>query len=164
MRRMYSEEQIRRFISSSSKEVNNAIVNNALVIDKKAVSVGDRTLVDNYNKVIINAGIMLLITNFELKNETESDIAGTNCTITFDIPEEFSDKIFCLDGEKLSATYTSYKKILAYEGQYGNNLQSGIRFDVFKSAKNQIKVQFTPGTMAANSSAYYDGRIFMAVI
>ena len=116
MRRMFSEKQIISLVKEAVK--NEDLLVKSLDI-KEPVAVFDvtpyalegRTLTERYNKAILTSGLLLIVLNYVLKNETASAQAQANITFRVSVPEEVGDKIICFNGEKLSDPYVASQQI-----------------------------------------------------
>ena len=170
MRRMYSINELTELIRKNLLSGEFDIIGNTISpkhpskeYEITADILGDRTLNLIYNKAFVSAGLLFIILNFTLKNETESSISASNVSFVFEVDEEVGDKIYCLDGEKLSDDYTTTKQISAFTcvyGQYLNNLATN---SISKVAKNKIKIFVPVQTLSAGASEQFTGRQYLSL-
>lgn len=129
-------------------------------------SLSGRTLTEIYNKAIVINNMLYIFANFKVTNETESDISSSSVSFDIEVDNEVGDKIYCLNGEKLSDDYTSNQPICPF---YSSNT-SGNTFDTFSSraiskvAKNVMRIYLLIPAMTPNAERLVSGRQFLCLL
>lgn len=168
MRRMYSENQIVKVLEDKDvkvKRIEQSEVNASY--DFSNPNLGSRELSFSYNKAFIINNILYVLVNGALHNPTEESIASGNISFDIVLPDEVGDKIFCLDGEKLSDDFTSQKIICTFCVGSSTSLgyiDSLTTRSITKSSKNTLRVNVNLGSMVAGSYRYISGRTFLSLI
>ena len=163
MRRMYSEKQLVETTQEILREGNFSVEKPQKSFDVEEGSTGGRTMDVIYNKVVVSGGILYVILNYVAKNETESTIASGNISFDAEVDDETAEKIYCLDGEKLSDPYTSQKQItniLSSKGPYLSSVSSNA---ISKVAKNRIRIFQTVSSLNAGTEEQQTARQFLTL-
>lgn len=185
MRRMYSENQIKKIVSAAPEAIKEALVNQDLKV--KTIEQSEANFAAELNNIaslpegvtlnmyyegvkVIN-GILYVVVNCSLTNTTESSVSMPNnwLNITFDI-SKYASKIYRRDGQSIdnakSATnednfiaplYTKRDIYLFIPNDLGAYLD---QWDT-----NKIRIAFAGGfNIAAGSTMLVSGRTFLTLI
>lgn len=130
MRRMYSESELREFIRSHKDDVVSALVGKDISVGNitaqgegkgkiiantveqtkanysqtlEILGSGSLTIENIYNRLEIINGILHLVVNIKVKNETENPISTYALTYNgIDLPTDVAEKIYDIEGKKVS--------------------------------------------------------------
>ena len=168
MRRMYSKNELRNetldLLSKESVRIKSLNLDEPYKsFDLTPVELSGRTLTVRYNKVIVSSGILFIIVNYVLKNETEETLPQANIVFSFDVPSEIGDKIICFNGEKVSDNFTSGQQIASFEVVYGQYLTNQANRGISKTAKNKIAITLLCPQQNAGVSEQFTGRQWLAL-
>ena len=126
MRKMYSEKQIKEMIAQSPDKVLEALQGQDLKVKTLEQSEANEslqlsvsglnglTLDENsfYKAKIIN-GILWIIAQLKVSNDTESAISATNISLEATIPEKYAVKIFKTDGYTIHEYVSGQETLIA---------------------------------------------------
>ena len=126
-------------------------------------TVGSRTFTNIYSKAIVSGGLLLLLANFRLANETEAIISAENISLILEVDDEIGDKIYCLNGEKLSDNYTSRQDIATMGVTSGIYLNSYNVRPISKIGKNKLEIVIYVPQLAVNDDIPFSGRQFLSL-
>ena len=176
MRRMFSEKQIKRMVAEAPQEVLEALQNQDLKVKTVEQSEPYKSfdtsfiapptgieMTERYCKVIVVNNILYIIGSFTATNTTESSIAFPSPAFEFEVDDEVGSKIICVNGEKVSDTYTAEAQICSIIVSYDNNFTSSASRKIVKTGKNKIKVYFAGGSIAAAGTEQYHGRQWISL-
>ena len=175
MRRMFSQKQIEEMISSNPEKVLEALQNQDLEVKSISAnspvkefeltigSITGMTFEKRYAKAFVSGGILYIIASIVGTNNTEATITASSIDLTFEVDDEVGDKIICVNGEKLSAPYTSNVQICEILSSTGSNFNVVNSRKVDKTAQNKIRLYLAGGNVSAGATEQFIGRQWIAL-
>ena len=176
MRRMYSEKQLTSVIQENiaNNELNFNSQNLEITSEEwKAYSGGvessDFTIEDIYTNISLVAGVLYLVANIKLTNTSASAISYPYFDKLVEIDKEIGDKIYDLNGKKVSESIAQATGITAVVGIKAGGIDfTGIANYSFQlinlTTANKFYMRFREiPSIAAGSTVYLMGRIALTI-
>lgn len=168
MRRMYSESELKRLISEHI--ANSDVIAKSLnikepvaVYDFEAYDLAGRTLTDRYSKAILSSGLLLLVFNYVLTNNTGESQSQANMVFTLTLPDEIAEKIICFNGEKLSDPFTESVQVANIGCSYGQYLTTWATRGISKVAKNKLGITIVCPALNTGISEQFTARQWLSL-
>lgn len=169
MRRMFSEKQVISLVKEGMK-AEDLVVKSLNIKEPVATynfepyDLGGRTLTDRYSKAILTSGLLLLIFNYVLTNDTEASQSQANMVFTLTLPDEIADKIICFNGEKLSDPFTASVQVASMPCTYGQYLTTWATRGISKVDKNKLAITLMCPALNAGVSEQFTARTWFSLI
>ena len=176
MRRMYSESELRKLIQNSPAEIIEALKNQDVVVKTIEQSVPNKefdinfrqvpegiTMTKRYCKALVINNLLLICISCTATNTTEASISYPSPQLEIEVDEEVGDKIICVNGEKLSDSYTSDFIIGAITAFYGDNFTNNSSRKIDKVGKNKFRVFLAGTSVGAGATEQYFARQMLSL-
>ena len=174
MRRMYSKQELEKTILEyTNKEIESGNIDldkaPTKSFDMSFINLGGRTIVNSYSKAVVYHGLLFIVFNFYINNETEATISGSSIGVDFILDEDTAKKVYDFDGISVDEANpgSQYQMICSVpfgRGQYGNDTQTANLVRAGSSYPRQLRLNVSIGNLSAGASHKVSGRTFILLV